>query len=57
MIFINSPWTGTGFAVRVVSAARDVPVRENLGNISRDGQRFVFAINVPAGTASADKAN
>jgi len=25
------------------------PLDDNLGNISRDGQRFVFAINVPAG--------
>jgi hypothetical protein len=24
------------------------PINGNLGNISRDGQRFVFAINVPA---------
>ena len=24
------------------------PLGANLGNISRDGQRFVFAINVPA---------
>ncbi len=27
------------------------PLFGNLGNISRDGQRFVFAINVPAGNA------
>jgi Tol biopolymer transport system component len=26
------------------------PLSGNLGNISRDGQQFVFAINVPAGT-------
>jgi hypothetical protein len=25
------------------------PLGGNLGNISRDGQRFVFAVNVPAG--------
>ena len=24
------------------------PINGNLGNISRDGQRFVFAVNVPA---------
>ena len=24
------------------------PLAGNLGNVSRDGQRFVFAINVPA---------
>jgi len=24
------------------------PLGGNLGNVSRDGQRFVFAINVPA---------
>ena len=29
------------------------PLGGNLGNISRDGQRFVFAINVPAGSGSA----
>ena len=27
------------------------PLGGNLGNISRDGQRFVFAVNVPAGEA------
>jgi hypothetical protein len=26
------------------------PLNGNLGNISRDGQRFVFAVNVPANT-------
>jgi len=25
------------------------PLGGNLGNISRDGQRFVFAVNVPSG--------
>jgi Tol biopolymer transport system component len=28
------------------------PLGGNLGNISRDGQRFVFAINVPAGSTT-----
>jgi Tol biopolymer transport system component len=28
------------------------PVGGNLGNISRDGQRFVFAVNVPAASAT-----
>ncbi len=33
------------------------PLNAGLGSISRDGQRFVFAINVPAGaTASAESA-
>jgi Tol biopolymer transport system component len=32
------------------------PLNGNLGNISRDGQRFVFAINVPA-TSTTDSAN